>query len=238
MNISSCKKVTLLRDYNLKATVEVDHQTPCELARCHNPWLFLANSILAWIPFLQLHQNKCIGNQGGMRKPDTRSEISTHIYLMGLKKLITDWMCPPYCPVYNCTWILKEQEEMHVQHRWHLLKKNISHVSLIFTPISKGIFRNCEEYQIVLNNQIEGHVKQSEIRKLTSNWVSRQGLHEPWKVYHIKSWPLVSIKDICCDCLVPSAAEGKHTLLWYNYKIWENDWMVFSYVNYSIEIIL
>ena len=103
MNISSCQKVTLLCDYNLKATIEADHQTPCQPAGCHNPWLFLADSILAWIPFLQLDQNECIGNQDGMRNPNTPSASSTHIYLMGLKKLVTDWMFPPYCFVYNCT---------------------------------------------------------------------------------------------------------------------------------------
>ena len=103
MNISSCQKVTLLRDYNLKATVEADHQTPCQLARFHNLWVFLSDSILAWIPFLQLHQNECIGNQDGMRNLDTPSASSAHIYLMGLKILIIEWMCPPYCLVYNCT---------------------------------------------------------------------------------------------------------------------------------------
>ena len=103
MNISSCKKVTLLRDYNLKAIVEATHQTPCQPAGCHNPWLFHAYSIMSWIPFLQLHQNECIGNQDGMRNPDTPSASSAHINFMGLKILIIEWMCPPYCHIYYCT---------------------------------------------------------------------------------------------------------------------------------------
>ena len=103
VNISSCQKVTLLRGYNLKAAIEAGHQTPFQTVGFHNPWLFLADSIMAWIHFLQSHQNECIGNQDGMRNPHTPSASSSHIYLMGLKFLIIDWMCPPYCPIYNCT---------------------------------------------------------------------------------------------------------------------------------------